>query len=293
MSEAYFKMSGMASTSENQKKKITEPTAVLARTSMPAAEVGGGLTIAQLAQQTAAAAPAGKKSKPLLEVVDVQKKFVVGKNVIHVLKDINISIYPEEFIVILGPSGSGKSTVLNTLLGLEPPTSGHVILGGIDLTTKKPDKISKIRYSKIGIVFQRPEWVRSLTVVQNVELPMAINNEDKKKRHEIAMQRLREIGMDDHADYFPTELSGGQQQKVTIARALVHDPGIIIADEPTGNLDSKSADRVMNLFKELNEKFKKTIILVTHNIDYVRYASSTIYIRDGRVIQGSEQFLSA
>lgn len=265
-----------------------------------AVDLTAGMTIAQLAQQAGQVDMVKNSNtdmnaqgeRPLILIKDVQKKFIVGKNLIHVLKDINIAIYPKEFIVILGPSGSGKSTVLNTLLGLEPPTSGHVMVGDFDFTTHKPDQIAKYRYKKFGIVFQRPEWVRSLTVVQNVELPMAINGVSPKERRQIALEKLEVVGMADHADYFPTELSGGQQQKVTIARALVNDPHIVIADEPTGNLDSKSADRVMNMMKALNEEEHKTIILVTHNIDYVRYASRTVYIRDGRVIQGSEQFLA-
>ncbi|MFA5134370.1 MAG: ABC transporter ATP-binding protein [Patescibacteria group bacterium] len=233
-----------------------------------------------------------EQKKPVILLERVNKSFDLGKTVVQILKDINVQIFPREFIVILGPSGSGKSTLLNTLLGLEPPSSGRVVMNNIDITRKKQDKIAKIRYGLFGIVFQRPEWVRSLSVVQNVALPLSINGTEKDKRMRIAWEKLKLIGMDTHGKYFPTELSGGQQQKVTLARALVNDPQVIIADEPTGNLDSASADRVMDLFKNLNERFHKTIIMVTHNIDYVRYASRTIYIRDGKVIEGSEQFLS-
>jgi len=232
------------------------------------------------------------EEKALIELEHINKSFDLGKSVVHILRDINIQIFPTEFIVILGPSGSGKSTLLNTLLGLEPPSSGKVTLNQIDITKKKQDKIAKIRYGLFGIVFQRPEWARSLNVIQNVALPLSINGVPKVKRMKIAWEKLKLIGMDTHGKYFPTELSGGQQQKVTLARALVNNPQIIIADEPTGNLDSSSADRVMELLKNLNEKDKKTIIMVTHNIDYVRYASRTVYIRDGKVIEGSEQFLS-
>lgn len=234
-----------------------------------------------------------KKSgeKPIIYAENLNKTFIVGRNKINILKGVNVEIFAKEFIVILGPSGSGKSTLMNSILGLEPPTSGKVVVKDQNLANQKPNKLSKFRFHFFGIVFQRPEWVRTLTVIQNVALPLAIDGVSKKERRAIALKRLEEVGMQDHAEYYPTELSGGQQQKVTLARALVNNPDIIVADEPTGNLDTKSADLVMNMFKDLNEKEGKTILMVTHNIDYVRYASRTIYIRDGRVVQGAEQFI--
>lgn len=247
-------------------------------------------TIAELAAEAKKTVAAADQRQPLIEIDRVSKSFKVGKNIIPVLKNINIKIYPQEFIIILGPSGSGKSTLLNILLGLELPTSGRVSLNGVDITKKKADQISKIRFKVFGIIFQKSDWIRSLSVMQNVALPLAMNNIGKKKRNPIAIQRLKEVGMEDHAQYIPTELSGGQQQKVSLARSLVNDPPIIIADEPTGNLDTVSAEKVMNTFKDLNERLKKTVMMVTHNIDYVRYASRTIYVRDGAVIEGSEQF---
>lgn len=251
-----------------------------------------GLTIADLGKSSEAPSSKLEKRKPIIEVERLNKNFTVGKNIISVIKNVSVKIYPQEFIVILGPSGSGKSTLMNSMLGLEPPSTGRVDVKGEHLANKKPNELAKFRFKFYGIVFQRPEWIRSLTVIQNVELPLALSGMPKSKRSKFAMERLKEIGMDDHANYYPTELSGGQQQKVTIARALINDPDIIVADEPTGNLDTKSADRVMELFKRLNEQKKKTILMVTHNIDYVRYASRTIYIRDGQIVQGSEHFLS-
>ena len=236
------------------------------------------------------AVPAAKK--PIIRIINIKKDYLVGKNIISVLKGVSVDIFPEEFIVILGPSGSGKSTLMNSMLGLEPPSSGKVIVEGEDLTIKTENQLAKFRYKRLGIVFQRAEWVRALNVVENVALPLSINGYSKAKRLEQAWMRLKQIGMDTHGKYIPSELSGGQQQKVTLARALINDPRIIVADEPTGNLDSSSSEKVMDLFKELNEKQHKTILMVTHNIDYVRYASRTIYIRDGNIIQGSEQFLS-
>ena len=240
---------------------------------------------------SSASAKKVSRGKPLLEVTNVTKSFKVGKNLMHVLHDINIAIMPEEFIIILGPSGSGKSTLLNILLGLEPSTTGKVVMNGIDITDKKIDQISKIRYHNFGVIFQKADWVRSLDVLQNTSLPLAINKVRKKERLKRALEQLTKVGMDDHAAYMPTELSGGQQQKVSLARALINDPPIVVADEPTGNLDSVSADKVMNIFKDLNERLHKTVIMVTHNIDYVRYASRTIYVRDGTIVQGSEQLI--
>ncbi|MBU0964528.1 ABC transporter ATP-binding protein [Patescibacteria group bacterium] len=248
-----------------------------------------GQTIADIAAQSAKTE--NEKKKPIIEVRNLNKYYMVGKNRIDVVKNINIKIYPQEFIVILGPSGSGKSTLLNHMIGLETPSSGSVIVNGDVISNKKPNQIAKFRFKHYGIVFQRAEWVRSISVLDNVALPLAINNIGKSERNKKAQQYLKDLGMETHANYLPTELSGGQQQKVTIARALMNNPPIIVADEPTGNLDTNSADRVMTLLKNFNEKDKKTILMVTHNIDYVRYASRTVYIRDGNVVQGSEQFL--
>jgi putative ABC transport system ATP-binding protein len=230
------------------------------------------------------------RGKPLIELKHVNKIFKVGKNDVHVLKDVNIKIYPQEFIVILGPSGSGKSTLLNSILGLEYPTSGEVNIMGTDITKLSQNEIARFRFKVYGIVFQRADWVRSVSVIQNIAMPLAINNQSGKKRMDIAWRLIKEVGMSDHSNFFPSELSGGQQQKICLARSLVNDPPIVIADEPTGNLDTVSAEKVMNLFVDLNEKKKKTLIMVTHNIDYVRYASRTIYVRDGRVVESSEHF---
>ncbi|MFA5052366.1 MAG: ABC transporter ATP-binding protein [Patescibacteria group bacterium] len=245
-------------------------------------------TIAELASESAESQE--RTQTPDIEITNVSKSFEVGRSTITVLKNLSLKIYPEEFIIILGPSGSGKSTLLNILLGLEPPTTGSVELKGTNITHMKTDKVAKIRYKVYGIVFQRADWVRSFNVLDNVTLPLAINNISKKIRRQKAAERLKQVGMYDHAQYAPTELSGGQQQKVSLARALINDPPIVVADEPTGNLDSVSAEKVMNTFKELNEVFHKTVIMVTHNIDYVRYASRTIYVRDGAIIEGSDQF---
>ncbi len=228
---------------------------------------------------------------PVLAMKNVNKTYQVGKNAIPVLKNINLTIMPGEFLIILGPSGSGKSTLLDHILGLEQPTSGEVWMCGTKITGLSQNKIAKLRYQHFGIIFQRPDWVNSINVLNNVQLPLAIHNVNKKVRRERAWEKLKEVEMTDHAQYPPNQLSGGQQQKVALARSMVNDPEVFIADEPTGNLDSVSALKVMEIFKELNQERHKTMIMVTHNIEYVRYGSRTIYIRDGMIVEGASSML--
>lgn len=224
--------------------------------------------------------------KPLIDLKNVNKDFRVGKNYIRVLREINLRVFEHEFSVILGPSGCGKSTLLNTILGLEKPTTGRVVVRGENITDKKDDAIARFRHRRFGVVYQRSDWIRSINVLQNVAFPLAISNTPKREREQRAWELLKRFGIDDHAYYQPTELSGGEQQKVSIARALINSPSILVTDEPTGNLDTDSAKKVLDIFKELNEKNKVTIILVTHNLEYVSYATNTIYMKDGRILTG-------
>jgi putative ABC transport system ATP-binding protein len=231
-------------------------------------------------------------TKPLIIVKNVIKEFRLGKEPVRILKDVSLEIQPEQFVIILGPSGSGKSTLLHTLLGLEHPTSGQVTIANERLDQKKPDDLARFRLNRIGIVYQKSDWIRSLTVLDNVAFPLAILGVKRKEREARALALLKQFDMDQRAKFIPSELSGGQQQKVQLARALVNDPSILIADEPTGNLDTESAEKVMQTFKRLNEEKKLTIIMVTHNMEYVHYASQTIYVRDGKVLSGTGTFLS-
>ncbi|QGA69312.1 ABC transporter ATP-binding protein [Sulfolobus sp. E11-6] len=201
-----------------------------------------------------------------------------------VLRDINLSIDEGEFISILGPSGSGKSTLLSILGILDRPSQGKVYVYEKDVTKLSDNEISKIRNEYIGFVFQNFNLIQRLSVLQNVELPLVARGIPKKKREEIAINSLKLVGLDGLISKKPSELSGGQQQRVAIARALAQNPKIILADEPTGNLDSNNAKIVMNIFKKINEEFKSTIVVVTHDREVASYTRRKIYIRDGKIV---------
>jgi len=244
-----------------------------------------GPTIAELSSQLKSEKDKVSKVKDLIVVEKLNKDFKVGKNNIRILKEVSAKIRPGEFTVILGPSGCGKSTLLNIILGLEKPTTGRVFVDGVELTNKTTDELCDFRTSRIGVIYQRADWIRSLNVLQNTAFPLLISGVPKKEREAKALKLLEQFDIVDHAYYSPTELSGGQQQKVELARSLMNDPKILVADEPTGNLDSESAEKVMDIFKKLNEEQKLNIIMVTHNIDYVRYATRTIYMKDGQILE--------
>lgn len=229
--------------------------------------------------------------EPYIFAKNLIKEFHVGKEPIRILKDVSVEIQKQQFVILLGPSGSGKSTLLHTILGLEKPTSGQIKIDSISLQDKKPDQLARFRLSKIGIIYQRSDWIRSLNVQENVAFPLAIQGVKKNERNQRALELLKQFNMDHRAKFRPTELSGGQQQKVQIARALINRPEILVADEPTGNLDTESAEKVMQTFKDLNKNKKLTILMVTHNMEYLHFASQTIYIRDGKILSGTDQFL--
>jgi len=218
-----------------------------------------------------------------LRVRNLYKSFWTKSQRIDVLKDIRLSIKKGEFIIIFGPSGSGKSTLLNTLIGLENPTSGSVYIDGADIYKLDVDKRTEIRKQKIGMIYQQSNWVRSLNVLENVALPLQLCGVPKQKALRVAWKTLAQIGISNKAVYFPSELSAGQQQKVGLARAIISDPDIIIADEPTGNLDHQSGQAVMDILTSFHKE-GKTIIMVTHEIQYLQYAQRVLRIFDGRLV---------
>lgn len=226
-------------------------------------------------------------NNPIIEVKNVFKGYRVTPNDVLVLKDVSVQINTGEFVVIFGPSGSGKSTLLNIVMGLEKPTKGKVIFKGIEISTSTEDELAEFRKKNIGIVYQQSYWVKSLNVVENVALPLILRGIDKQVAEANALTILNSLGMKEWANYHPHELSSGQQQKVSLSRALITNPDIIIADEPTGNLDYRSGQLITSYLKKLAET-GKTVIMVTHNLDNLDYAERVINIFDGRVADDVE-----
>lgn len=230
-------------------------------------------------------------SNKLIAVSNLEKSFPVASGSVEVLKGINFDITPGEFIIILGPSGCGKSTLLHIMLGLEKPSVGTVKLLGQDIYAKENDKyimdddaLGELRKQKIGMIYQQPQWVRAITVLDNVTLTQLLNGASKIESIQLAEQMLRTVGMAEWRDYFPTELSAGQQQKIALARAIITDPELIVADEPTGNLDIESGNELMELLKSLNDK-GKTVVMVTHDLEYLKYCSRVIKVEDGKIVE--------
>ena len=220
----------------------------------------------------------------IIKVDNLYKRFPMGKEEVEILKDINLYVEEGEFVSIMGPSGSGKSTLLYLLGGLDKPSEGDVFIGGKNITTLKDRKESIMRRRDIGFVFQFYNLVPNLNVVDNIMLPVLLDGGKIKDYREKLNEILEIVGLSDKKKHTPRELSGGQQQRVAIARALINDPEIILADEPIGNLDSKSGTEIMNLFKRINKEKGKTIVQVTHSLESADYGNRTIMVKDGRII---------
>lgn len=223
-------------------------------------------------------------------VIDIQgitKTYVNGKLSVPVLHGIDLQVNKGEFVSIMGPSGSGKSTFMNILGCLDRPTTGSYRLNGDEVATLSDDELAFVRNKQIGFVFQSFNLLTKLTAVENVALPMIYAGMDKKTRNDRAAALLESVGLGDRMDHLPSELSGGQRQRVAIARALANNPAIIMADEPTGNLDSKSTIDVMNIFRGLYDE-GRTIILVTHEPEIATYASRNVVLRDGLIVEDSQ-----
>ena len=223
---------------------------------------------------------------PVLRTEKIEKIYDMGKIKVTALKNIDIEIFPGEFVAVMGPSGSGKSTLMHIFGCLDTPTSGKYFIEDREVSALRKSQLAKIRNYNIGFVFQTFNLLPHMNVLKNVELPLLYGNIKPKERRRRAIEILEEIGLGDRLTHKPSELSGGQRQRVAIARAVVTKPAIILADEPTGNLDSQSGSDVLSIFKELHNQ-KNTIILVTHDTQIARTAERIIYIKDGEVADGN------
>lgn len=221
---------------------------------------------------------------PVIKVEGVFKSFGSGEAHVDVLKGIDLEIYSGEYIIFFGPSGCGKSTLLNCIAGLEVPDKGRVVVRGEDLTKLKKPELAKYRNKKIGMIFQQFNVLKSFNIETNIALPQAFAGVPKRRRLARARHLLGIFGLEKIGKRLPTEVSGGQQQRVAIARSMVNNPWILIVDEPTGSLDSKSSEEVMDLLERLNSKSKRTIVMVTHNPEQLKYAHRIFYLKDGQVV---------
>lgn len=221
-------------------------------------------------------------ANPLIDITNIKRDFVLGNEIINVLKGIDLQINKGEYVALMGPSGSGKSTLMNLLGCLDTPTSGNYILNGKDVSQMHDDDLAEIRNKEIGFVFQTFNLLPRTTALDNVALPMIYAGYSKSERNARATEVLTQVGLSDRMDHQPNQLSGGQRQRVAVARALVNNPSIILADEPTGNLDSKTSVEIMNLFGDIH-KNGNTVILVTHEEDIAKYAHRIIRLRDGLI----------
>lgn len=221
----------------------------------------------------------------LIECRKLTREYRKGDNVIRPLDALDLDVPGGDFVAFMGPSGSGKTTLLNLIAGIDSPTRGSLVIDGTDLATLSRNKLAAWRSTHVGYVFQLYNLVPVLTAYENVELPLLLHKLGKRERHERVMQALERVGIADRADHFPRQLSGGQEQRVAIARAIVTDPRILVADEPTGDLDKPSAHAVMTLLQQLNGELGKTILMVTHDPHTTEYARRTLHLDKGRLVE--------
>lgn len=224
----------------------------------------------------------------MIKLEGVVRTYLMGKTRVQALRGLDLEIAQGEFVAIMGPSGSGKSTLMHLVGGLDLPDEGKVLLGDLNIAEQNGNRLAELRGKRIGFVFQTFNLIPTLSALENVELPMIFQGIPRKERRKRAQKLLEQVGLGERLHHKPMELSGGEQQRVAIARALVNDPEILLADEPTGNLDSESGGEIMQLLKELNEERGMTVIVVTHDPEIARYAHRVVYIRDGQIQKPGE-----
>ena len=220
---------------------------------------------------------------PVIELKNVAKTYIMGDTPVHALRGVSLRVLRGEFVAIIGPSGSGKSTLMNLVGALDYPSKGHIFLDGHDISKMSESDLAQVRGRKIGFIFQQFNLLPTLTALRNVTLPMIFQGTPSHERDLRATELLNTVGLGDRTTHKPSELSGGQQQRVAIARALSLNPEMILADEPTGNLDTKTGTEIMQLLSELHEKHGRTIVLVTHDVDLIHHAERVIYLKDGAI----------
>lgn len=224
---------------------------------------------------------------PVIEVINVKKSYILGDMEVPILRDINLTVHEGEFLAIMGPSGSGKSTLMNLIGFLDRPTEGKIVIKGLDINELSDKEVARLRGLEIGFVFQTFNLIPRLTALENVELPTYANAREGVDTRKRAKELLNMVGLADRMHHKPGELSGGQSQRVAIARALINDPAILLADEPTGNLDSRTGCEILGMFTRLNEE-GRTIVMITHDPEIARYADRIVLVKDG-IIQSTEE----
>ena len=224
-------------------------------------------------------------AKKIIELQNLVKTYKIGDTEVQALRGVSYSVEEGDFVAIMGPSGSGKSTLMNIIGCLDKPTSGKYTLEGEDVSTFDKNKLARVRNQKIGFVFQTFNLLSRTSAIENVELPLLYSNVHSKQRHEMALKALESVGLKNRAHHKTNQLSGGEQQRIAIARALLNNPALILADEPTGNLDTKTSSEIMDIFTKLNVEKGITMVMVTHEPDIAAYSRKRIHVRDGQIIR--------
>jgi len=222
--------------------------------------------------------------KKIIEVKDVHKYFKMGENLVHALRGVSMTINQGDFVFIIGPSGSGKSTLLHLIGALDVPTDGEIYFEGKKLSQMEEDILSTIRRKKIGFIFQAFNLMTSLTALENVTIPLIPSGVDESVANTRAIKLMKMLGLGDRINHTPNQLSGGQQQRVAIARSLINDPIIVLADEPTGEVDSVTGNEIFDYLRMMNKKFNKTFVIVTHDMEYIKRGDKVFKIHDGKIV---------